>query len=186
MTQYLFCRCVAKCDCKGPQRKEYIEGIASFYRKIQVLVILCDKCFQSYIWPEVQFYGAILLISVLYVLIVLHQQLPQSGVWLLLLFLLSVALLICLVLRTGSKSIGLSRSVLQGVAVRPANEKDGWSKRFFKSCPTIAIRVGEFHKMDSERAPSFIRFVLQRTFFFVLKTKMNMSSVENGAVVSFM
>lgn len=37
-------------------------------------------------------------------------------------------------------------------------EIDG--KKVFKRCSTIAIRIGEFRKMDSQRVPSFIRFSL--------------------------
>lgn len=55
-----------------------------------------------------------------------------------------------------------------------------WARKFLKSCPVIAISVGEFHKMDSERVPAFIRFISQRTFFLVLKTKLGFR--KNGFV----
>ncbi len=167
---------VTKICCQDFQTKELIQYVGIFYRKVQILVLICDKCFQSYVWPIIQFYGALILINLLYVLIMFHQQLPQSGVVALVLLFVSGTSIICLILRTGSRSISISRKVLQRVTVWSEHNQDKWAKRFFKSCSKIAIRVGSFHKMDSERAPSFIRFILQRTFFFVLKTKLGIKS----------
>lgn len=86
----------------------------------------------------------------------------------------TIALVICLMLDLGSKSILFTKKLAQ-----KSKHWGGckWFRKFFRSCPTIAIKVGEFHVMDRNRAPSFIRFILQRTFLLVLKTKL---SVEYG------
>lgn len=151
----------------------YIQYIGTFYRRVQILVILTDKCFQSYVWPAIQFYGAIGVIVLLYVLLVLEQVLPISAKLGLATFAVGVIVLICLMLGMGSKTIIVSCKILQRVKLWNANAGNKLSRKFFRSCPTIALRVGEFHKMDSERAPALIRFILQRTFFLVLRTKLS-------------
>lgn len=52
-------------------------------------------------------------------------------------------------------------------------------KAFFKRCLEVSLKIGEFDKMENERAPSFIRFILQRIFFLVLKTKLSFSNSRN-------
>lgn len=85
-------------------------------------------------------------------------------------------------LRMGSGTIRFSTNVLHYAKLWKGCP---WSKKFFKSCPPITIRVGEFHKMDNERAPAYVRFVLQRTLFLVVRTKLNLGNQVNGAVTLY-
>lgn len=142
------------------------------YRREQILVILSDQCFQSYIWPVNQFYGGILLISLLYSLLVFQHQLPFSGVILIGLFFLSLTFICCSTLHMGNNLRTAATKILLNLKKRSDSR---WARKFLKSCPIIAIRVGEFHKMDRERVPSFIRFIMQRTFLLVLKTKLGLT-----------
>lgn len=113
----------------------------------------------------------------LYSLLLFDTQLGPFEVFTIVAFSLVVVSTVCSVLRMGSGTIRLSTNVLH---YAKAWKGCPWSKKFFKSCPPIAIRVGEFHKMDSERAPAYVRFVLQRTLFLVVKTKLNLGNEVNG------
>lgn len=95
------------------RKEEYFCYIGMFYRRVQILVILTDKCFQSYIWPAIQFYGAIGIIVLLYALLVLQRALPILAIIGLVTFAVGILLLICLMLGMGSKTIIMSRKILQ-------------------------------------------------------------------------
>lgn len=43
-------------------------------------------------------------------------------------------------------------------------------KKKIRSCPVIATRIGQFHKIDRKRCLDFSRFVLQWTAFLVANT----------------
>ncbi len=86
---------------------------------------------------------------------------------------LVTTLVCCAMFHIGSRSVLTSRNVRQRLN---GFDKCNWSKSFWKSCPVIALLMGMFHKMDRERGPAFIKFVLQRTFLLVLKTKQSVGA----------
>lgn len=139
------------------------------YRRVQILVILSNNCFQAYLWPAIQFYSGMGLISFLYISILFEQQLGKSGIAIVFMVIIGAAATCTFMLGLGSRTLKHSTKILQ--YYKSWNEHP-WTRKFFRSCRPIAICVGGFHKMDSERVPSFIRFVLQRTFFLVLRTKL--------------
>lgn len=142
--------------------------MATSYRNCQILTILVNQCFQTFLWPVVQFCGAMLSISLFYPLVAFDDQLPSVIQIVLFIFLLNFTLDTCLVLNYGSLTITYSSSVL---TLTKNWRHCRWTQRFFSSCPVLAIGVGGFHKMDKGRSPGLIRFVLQRTFFLVVKTR---------------
>lgn len=109
----------------------------------------------------------------LYTLLVFKENLPAFAIAVIAMQCIGMTGTCSQMLAMGSKSIIISRKILHQIK-RSTNCK--WSRRFFKSCPEISLSVGEFHKMDRERAPAFIRFILQRTFFLVLRTKFSLGS----------
>ncbi len=166
-------------------KEKYVRNIGTLYNRARILVILTDKCFQSYVWPAIQFYGAVGVIAILCVLLLLQNNLPIFAIIGLVTFAVGITLLICLMLGMGSKTIIVSRKILQRVKWWNINGGNKFTRKLFRSCPTIALRVGEFHKMDSERVPALIRFILQRTFFLVLKTKLSVSSHGENPLLLF-
>ncbi len=48
-----------------------------------------------------------------------------------------------------------------------------YTNKCFKSCPVIKLKVGDFHYMDRQRVPEFLRFIFQRTVFLVLQTRLD-------------
>ncbi len=141
-----------------------------FYRQIQIFAILSNQCFQTHIWPAIQFIGGTLLIAMLCCLLLFQTRLPAIGIVFICLIIATMVLVRCLMLDLGSRPILISKKVC-----RQANQLSGckWSQKFFKSCPVIALGMGEFHKMDRARVGAFIRFILQRTFFLVMRTKLS-------------
>lgn len=154
--------------------------IGRMYRQIQILVILSDQCFQDYLWPIVQFLGGLGIILLFYALLVFHQEIHPFGIFVMCTLTVSVTLCCCLMLIMGSSSILYSRKILMTLR-KEENVESKWAKRFYRSCPPIALKVGQFHKMDRERVPAFIRFILHRTFVLVLRTRL---SLEKGAKVN--
>lgn len=142
-----------------------------YYRQLQWIGILCNQCFQIYVWPTVELIGGSALITLLYVLLVYYRQLPFSVVAGIIYIKVAVILACCLMLDMGSMSMLISGKIL--------NEIHSWneckySHKIAKSCTPIALKIGDFHTMDRQRAPSFIRYVTQRTFAIVMKTKMSL------------
>lgn len=54
----------------------------------------------------------------------------------------------------------------------------------FAICLVIALKLGEFHKMDRQRAPTFIKFIIQRIFLLVSKTNLSKNFGTNMIVDS--
>lgn len=140
------------------------------YRRLQVFVISCNECFQMYLWPTTNFNGGLAIIGLLYTVILFRKELHLLGVTGIYVISLVTLFLCCSMFHGGSRSMLISRKVLRQVK---ACNQCKWSKRFWKSCPVIAVMMGEFHKMDRGRGPYFIRFILQRTFMLVMKTRLN-------------
>ncbi len=117
-----------------------------------------------------EFIGGSVLITLLYVLMVYFHQLPFTVVVGLSLVILAVTLACCLMLHMGSMSILISCKILK--QLRSSNECK-YTRKFVRSCKPIEVKIGDFHKIDRQRAPTFIRYVTQRAFAFVMKTKMS-------------
>lgn len=145
------------------------------YRENQLTVNLSNYCFQSLLWPAAEFIGGVLLINLLYVFIICHSVFSLPGIFCLCLIIVIVLTIECLMLNMGSK--------LRLVSMKILRRSKCWNgckflRKSFRSCRPIEVCVGDFHKMDRGRGPSFIRFVVQRTFALVFKTKL---SVDYGS-----
>lgn len=152
--------------------------IALNYRRIQLTVILCNECFQTCMWPSIEFVGVTIMISLLYSFVVCFGQLPSSGnVAIIVMLALSVCL-IFLTLDLGSQTILFSSRILRRTELW---NECGWSRRFRRSCQLTSFKIGDFHQMDKERVSSLVRFVLQRTCLLVFKTKL--SNVNGSSIV---
>lgn len=141
------------------------------YRQVQIFTILVNECFSTYFWPGFQFIGASASVGLAFVFIVFRNVLSifiQTSLILIALFILSV---ICFVFDMGSRPMPLSSKILAGTRLLIGGKECKWFSKFTKSCPCIALKVGQFHKIDRKRVPSIIRFVLQRTVFLVLKSR---------------
>lgn len=149
-------------------RRSLLSRITADYRKYQILTILCNQCFQAIIWPIIQCFGAADVITMLYLLLTSHQQMGMPIQLGSIGFVITATCACCVIPNYGSMTIVYSSKVLKII-----NQWTGCSLalRFARSCSPISLKIGEFHKMDKGRAPAFIRFVLQRTVFFVLKTQ---------------
>ncbi len=142
------------------------------YRRIQIFIIVCNQCLQIYFWPVLNFLGGFAIIGMFYSLVLFQKQLPLLGVMGIFVLAMITLLLCCLMFHMGSRSILISKKVLKRVKTL---NKCKWSKRFWKSCPTIALMMGAFHRMDRARGPAFIRFILQRTHMLVIKTRLDVN-----------
>lgn len=111
--------------------------------------------------------GGSIIIPCPYCLIVHHKRL---GTWLLsgtMLVALVAGIFNTLIFHVGSKPCKLSSSILQYAVI--CRRSSVWNRRFFRSCPVIAIRIGGLHKLSRKRGPDFFRFMLKRTAFLVAK-----------------
>ncbi len=121
-------------------------------------------------------------IGVLYILLVFKETLPLAAIVVMITLGLSMTTFMCLMLGMGSQSISKSVKILQRVKYCNTESRSKSALKMFKSCPKIVIRVGAFHKIDKKRVPSLIRFILQRTFFLVIKTKLSIGSSDTNLV----
>lgn len=138
------------------------------YRKIQIFVLVCNQAFQWHVWAITQFAGASILIPALYSFVVLHGKFSPWFDALLLTFSCVSVTYVALILHVGGKPVKYSEKILElSMSFRVNCE---WSTRFFRSCPVLALKIGEVHKIDRKRASNFFRFILQRTAFLVANT----------------
>ncbi len=149
---------------------ETFQNIGKIYHQVQVLILLSNKCFQNYIWPPINFIAGLGVIGLMYTIMISNGKIPISGISLMFVMMISTGFVCCLTLDMGSKPMLLSQKILTKTRMF-GNCK--WSRRFLRSCPKVSLRLGIFHVMDRERVPAFVRFILQRTFALVLKTKLS-------------
>ncbi|CAL8129228.1 unnamed protein product [Orchesella dallaii] len=142
--------------------------LCTFFRQLQILGMFCDKCFQQYIWISFQFTGAAFIISSLYATIVFGHRISNILI-LLLVTICIVTIIFCLsLLEIGSMPQLISKKILVKWKLW---RDDKYHKKWLRSCKPITMQVGPLHKLDRQRGPALIRFCLQRTFFFVVKTR---------------
>lgn len=138
------------------------------YRELQIFTLICNGAFKNFIWGVTQFFGGVGLIPICYGLIVLHAKLSSLMITGILLLTVASVLYFILFFHIGSQPVKLSGKFLR--MTKDASWVCPYSRRFFWSCPVIAMQIGDFHKLDRKRSPDFFRFVLQRTAFFAANT----------------
>lgn len=149
---------------------EHRQQVFQQYRQTQLLVNLANYCFQSHFWPTIEFIGGVVLITLSYVFLLFHSLFPLWGIFCLCSFDLAGLIILCAMLHMGSN--------LRLISMRILKPSKRWyqckiTRKYFRSCNVVQLCVGGFHKMDRGRCPSFVRFVVQRTFLLVFKTKLS-------------
>lgn len=138
------------------------------FRQMQVLMTFANACFQKHFWPTVMFCGSAAIISMLFPLLALRGLLPQLFLLGFAGFAVLVGIVAIFLLDQCSHPVVISGKVLK---LSQRWECNLYYKKFFKSCPPMTLRAGELHVMDKGRVAAFIRFVIQRTVFLVMKYK---------------
>ncbi len=138
------------------------------YRKMQLLVKLCNSSFQTYVWTSYEFVGAAITISTVYLIIVFEHKLKPVAILLLISCAILTLAVVCGTLDMACKPVKYSKTFLEKSYLIMWSLE---STKFLRSCPYIAFKIGSFHEIDRERVPTFFRFVLQRTFFLVAKSR---------------
>ncbi len=143
------------------------------YRSTQLFSNLVNQCHQVYFWPTCEFIGSTLIIAMLYALLVFDKYINGLFKLGLIVTILTVVSVACVPLLIGSQCLSISRNIIFNLKNYKCygNKADNLNKYFLKSCAPISLKIGYFHEMDRTRVPSLIRFILQRTFFLVFKTK---------------
>lgn len=130
-------------------------------------VLLCNECFSSFIWPMWEFLAASVIITIFYTLIVFKNQVPIA----LLLIMTSINFIaicaLCLIMDLGSVCGRESRFMRARFKQISSSQL---CRLVFRSCPPLEMKVGDFHKMDRQRSPVLMRFILQRTLTLVVNT----------------
>lgn len=148
-------------------------NIAFLYRKMQTFAILSNGYLQQYVWTAVQFNGSALIIALLFSIINFRNILSKQLLFVIILTFVTMMIFLYFLLDCASRPFHISRKVVKRCSGRW--RKCQWSLRFFKSCQPITLKIGPFHKIDTERAPLMIRFCLQRTFFLSVEVRQSQS-----------
>lgn len=137
-----------------------------YFRQVQILMLLANTFYQAYVLPLFQFCGAIILIGFLYAAIMGGKFLPLVVTLCLYILVLNMSIVFWVLVEMGSQPVVKSSKLLRILKHRNCK----YTRKFLRSCPKIALKVGYFYVLDRSRAPSLMRFVLQRTFFLVKST----------------
>ncbi len=157
-------------DFKVPHHRTICFLASVQYRQIQILVLLTNICLQLYILPSIQFIGSVIIIALLFSILIFGHYLPMWTTFLLSLTFVVAIIAVWFVLNMGSQPILKSSKVLKKWRLYNRECNCKWTRKFVRSCPNVVLRMGSFHTLDRSRAPSLMRFVLQRTFFLVKST----------------
>lgn len=149
------------------------------YRQSQLLVNLSNYCFQDLFWPNMEFAGSVVIIALFYIVLICHSLLPLFALFSLCSIAVTILLMCCLMFQMGSNLKLTSAKILKRSKCGNISKQ---TRKIFRTCRPVEVCVGSFHKMDQGRCPSFIRFVVQRTFFLVFKTKLSTQFCNNIVV----
>ncbi len=127
---------------------------------------------RQYLWPVLEFVGATIIISLLHGLLVLNNAL-SSVIKLGLVFYLAVICYAAFIpLSLGNNSLQLPKLGMAKLKhPKFIRGNNGWMRKFVRSCGPISLKFDSFHEMDKIRSFNLMRFILQRAFFLVFKTK---------------
>lgn len=155
---------------QGPGR---CYDLAMCYRKVQLIANLVNNCYQVFVWPTYEIISSIGIMALLYALLIFDQYLNGLFKVVLIITIVTMACVVWVPLIIGSQCLCVSKFIIFKLQQKKNNVRgvDKWKKRFLKSSTPITLRIGPFHAMNKKRIPCLIRFILQRTFFLVLKTK---------------
>ncbi len=145
--------------------------LETYYRRYQLFAMVINKCLQIHFLSFFQFVGAMFSIGISFTFLVYPKLLTLSAKIIMFLLLLAALGFNCFLLDFGSKSLFISERILSRGKAGLDHDNSKWLLKFVKSCSPISLRVGWIHKMNRESWPSFVRFVLQRTFFLVVKSR---------------
>lgn len=141
------------------------------YRRMQVFVILFNECLQTHFWPVLEFIGSMLSICLGYAFVVYIHLFGIPMKLAVVSVLATLLVVIIFVMDVGSQSLCLSVKSIRFMNHLLKQNESKWFRKFVKSSSPVALKIGCFHKMNRNRGPRLIRFILQRTFFLVLKSK---------------
>jgi len=118
----------------------------------------------------IQFFGALVCNGLFYTLLSYKNLLSNFMYASSLFFSLSLLFSKCILSDIGSRSLIISSQIIRSSNSRINVFHRKEFQKFSKSCPLILLKVGSFHYIDRQRVPHLLRFVLQRTFFLVVRT----------------
>ncbi len=146
--------------------------IERYYRQIQIVTILVNDCLQMYFWPVVELYGSLTAIVVAYSFVRYHNLFNVFYQMSIIVMLFIELISIYFIFDVASQSLPLSSKIIVRPKLLPGkNEQNVLFRKFGKSCRPIVLKVGAFHKIDRQRGPGLMRFILQRTVFLLLKSE---------------
>lgn len=169
-----------KLAVKFCQKDWKVKRIGMNYRQIQMFTKVCNEAFGMLILATIHYIGGASLILINFVLFQFHGEL-NTVVFFGLCFIGCLAMCFIFILfDVGGAVVLYSINFL-----KQANSQWGrnsWARRFFRSCPVIALQLGIFHKVDRTRALIFCRFIAQRTGVIVVNIRtlaLNAHKVES-------
>lgn len=147
------------------------------YRKLQVFSIFVNEYGKDYLRPNFEFVGSVLTILFSYSVIVLKtesgnendKKMAQLGRFTFAFILIFLISWMACLHGLPSKPYVHSRKILHHG--RSHWKSDSWSRKFFLSCQPIAVRIGDFHVIDKDRAPLIFQFCLRRIFYLAVQSK---------------
>ncbi|CAL8146865.1 unnamed protein product [Orchesella dallaii] len=141
-----------------------------FYRKCQVYTSVINAFSQQFLLPAVQVFGAAFIIAGMYTVIISDGKLPMLMFSSLVIFTVVLASFCFVVLDVSSKGLLYSKSFINTLNKWPLH-RNGVFRRYIKSLPCLKLYMGPFHAVDRGRGPALLKFCLQRTMFFVFKSR---------------
>lgn len=153
--------------CKNMQSSRWLFYRASLYRQTQILIHMYLECFQMQLLPNMLFSSSVIIITCLFVIIELKNELPLALYIVFPLILLITTVFLIIMLEMTSQVITLSKSIKTQWS-SAFYEKSCWFNAFNRSCPPLKIVVGPFGKIGRDKMSTVIRFCLQRTIFFIV------------------
>lgn len=139
------------------------------YRQLQVFTLVCNEAFEICVWSAGYYITGGYLIIHIYALIEFHLELNAPLIFALFISMVLTSAFVFIVFDVGGMPVTYSMEILKLAKIQ--GKGDPWSKKFFRSCPPIALSIGGFYKIDRIRALIFFRFILQRTGVIVVNTK---------------
>ncbi len=139
------------------------------YRELQVMNVMCSKCLQDVVFPLAYYASAFCTITCSFLLITFREKMNVMTALLLLICAVGFMIVSGFLLELGSKPMRISNACVSKSKRTWGN--CAWSKRFYRSCRPVVLKIGSFARVDKKVFPNLIKIVIHRTTALVVKNK---------------
>jgi len=152
--------------------KDHRYELLLHYKKCQLMNVYINNLSQMYLLPQGQVAAGLIIIAGLYTTVVSKGQVPVVLYLVSGLLVVVISAYIIILLNVTSSGLFLSKRFLRSLKKWTLVKREDIAvKKCVRSLQPTKLYMGAFHVVDKGRAPSLVKFCLQRTIFLGVQSR---------------